>query len=467
MTSFSLTLVSFVFCLVSATATPADDRKGVQAPTTDDGAPAKQAGGVQASRKPNIIFIMADDLGYGDISCYGSKTIQTPHIDKLASTGVKCTDYHSNGTVCSPTRAALMTGRYQQRSGVPGVITARAHRHTGLPLAEWTMGEAMKELGYQTAMFGKWHLGYDPQFNPTKQGFDEFKGFVSGNVDYQRHIDQEGHFDWWQQDKLKDDPGYITDLINNYAVDFIRRKKNQPFLLSVNHGAPHYPIQGRKTPGFRVTGKSHRQQPKLKTDNPTALYKEMIEVMDEGIGNIVSELEKLGIRNNTLIIFTSDNGPAKIGSAGIFRGLKGQVYEGGHRVAGVFNWPAHLPPGMGCASSILTMDMLPTFVTIAGGKIDPSRKLDGINVLPALKGTPIQRKPLFWQFKGNTAVRDGSWKLILTGKKIELFNLKNDISEENNLADKHPDHVTRLTKLIKTWQSSVAASSGGKLHSNP
>ena len=165
-----------------------------------------------AEQSPNIIFIMADDLGYGDISCYGSKTIKTPHIDKLASTGVKCTDYHSNGAVCSPTRAALMTGRYQQRSGIPGVVTAKSHRHTGLPLKEWTMGEAMKEQGYQTAMFGKWHLGYDPKFNPVKQGFDEFKGFVSGNVDYHKHIDQEGHFDWWQQDKIKEDPGYITDL---------------------------------------------------------------------------------------------------------------------------------------------------------------------------------------------------------------------------------------------------------------
>ena len=193
----------------------------------------------------------------------------------------------------------------------------------------------------------------------------------------------------------------------------------------------------------------------------------MIEVMDEGIGNIVAELEKQGIRKNTLVIFTSDNGPARIGSAGIFRGHKGQVYEGGHRVAGVFNWPAQLPSGKECTSSILTMDMLPTFVTIAGGKIDPSRELDGINVLPALKGTPTQRKPLFWQHKNNFAVRDGSWKLVQSGKKSELFNLENDISEKNNLADKHPDQVTRLTKLLKAWQSSVTASSGGKLNSNP
>lgn len=431
-------LVSVIFCLVSCIfhlAPPA-----------------------AAAQPPNIIFIMADDLGYGDISCYGSKTIKTPSIDKLASTGVKCTDYHSNGAVCSPTRAALMTGRYQQRSGVDGVITARSHRHTGLPLEEWTMGETMKGLSYQTAMFGKWHLGYAPKFNPIKQGFDEFKGFVSGNVDYQRHIDQEGHFDWWQQDKLKDDPGYITDLINDYAIDFIRRKKDKPFLLLINHGAPHYPIQGRKTPGFRVTGKTNKEQPKLKTDNPKALYKEMIEVMDEGIGNIVTELEKQGIRKNTLIIFTSDNGPARIGSAGIFRGHKGQVYEGGHRVAGVFNWPAQLPSGKKCSTPIISMDMLPTFITIAGGKVDPKRKFDGINIIEALKGETIQRKPLFWQHKDNVAVRNGTWKLVLSGKKAELFNLANDISEKNDLTTKHPDKVTHLKKLVEAWQTSVTAS---------
>ena len=425
-------------------------------PTIPEGkAPADNRKEVQASTKPNIIFIMADDLGYGDLSCYGSKTIRTPHLDKLAKTGVKCTDYHSNGAVCSPTRAALMTGRYQQRAGVPGVITAKSHRHTGLALKEWTMGEAMKELGYQTAMFGKWHLGYDPKFNPIKQGFDEFKGFVSGNVDYHRHIDQEGHFDWWQQDQLKDDPGYITDLITNYALNYIRRKKNQPFCLILNHGAPHYPIQGRKTPGFRVTGKTNKQQPRLKLDDPKAIYKEMIEVMDEGIGKIVHELDQLGLRKNTLIIFCSDNGPAKIGSAGIFRGKKGQVYEGGHRVSGIFNWPATLPTGKECNTPILCMDMLPTFISIAGGTIDSKRKFDGINILPALQGQTLKRKPLFWQHGGSTAVREGNWKLIIRKGKTELFDLSKDVSEKHNLARKHPEKVRQLTQLITRWKTDV------------
>ena len=420
-------------------------------------------GSVSAEQPPNIVFIMADDLGYGDISCYGISSISTPQIDRLAATGVRCTDYHSNGAVCSPTRAALMTGRYQQRAGIPGVITAKSHRHTGLALEEWTMGEAMKELGYQTAMFGKWHLGYDPKFNPTKQGFDEFRGFVSGNVDYHRHIDQEGHFDWWQQDKLKDDPGYITDLITDYSIDFIKRNKDKPFLLVINHGAPHYPIQGRNTPGFRVVGKSNAQQPKQNLKgNQKVVFKEMIETMDEGVGRIVSQLDALGIRKNTLVVFTSDNGPAKIGSSGELRGRKGSVFEGGHRVPGVFNWPDTLPSGKVCDTPILCMDMLPTFVAWAGGKIDPKRELDGINVIDAIKGETINRGPLYWHVGGGIAVRDGDLKLVIAKKRTQIFDLSKDLPEKNDISNQHPEEVKRLTELVENWKTSVAGKAKNK-----
>lgn len=406
-----------------------------------------------ASAKPNIIFIMADDLGYADIGCYGNETIKTPHIDKLAAEGVKCTDYHSNGTVCSPTRAALMTGRYQQRSGINGVITAKSHRDVGLALKEWTMGEAMKEQGYATAMFGKWHLGYPAKFNPVHQGFDEFRGFVSGNVDYHHHVDQEGHFDWWEQDKLKDDPGYITDLITSYSIDFIKRKKQSNFCLIINHGAPHYPIQGRNDPGFRIAGQPGNKQPRQKLKNPKASFKEMIEVMDEGIGKIVDVLEELELRDNTLIIFCSDNGPGSSGSAGPYRGMKGQVFEGGHRVPGVFNWPGTLPAGKICTTPVLTMDMLPTFVAMAGGQVAAERKLDGIDVIEVLKGKEIKRPALFWSFGGRKAVRDGQWKLVVQNKQKMLFNLASDPSEKADLAKQHPEKVTELTKTIQAWEA--------------
>ena len=409
-----------------------------------------------AFAKPNIIFIMADDLGYGELSCYGSETIKTPHLDRLAATGVRCTDFHSNGTVCSPTRAALMTGRYQQRSGVSGVITAKSHRDQGLALSEWTLGEAMKEQGYQTALFGKWHLGYPAKFNPVHQGFDEFKGFVSGNVDYHRHIDQEGHFDWWHQDETKEDPGHATDLITRDSLAYIERQKDQPFCLIIHHGAPHYPYQDRATPGFRVVGKSARDQPRQKVD-VAKVYPKMVEEMDEGIGQIVAKLEELELRENTLIIFCSDNGPAPQGSSGGLRGHKTQVFEGGHRVPGIFHWPGKLPSGKVCSTPVLTMDLLPTFVTLAGGEIAAEKSLDGVDVMSALQGKALKRKPLFWKFGRASAAREGDWKIVREGKKspVLLFNLASDLAEKNDLSSQYPEKVQHLTKLLTAWEMDV------------
>ncbi|MEA3476736.1 MAG: sulfatase-like hydrolase/transferase [Bacteroidota bacterium] len=204
--------------------------------------------GAGEERKPNIIIILADDYGYGDVGCYGSKRFLTPHLDALAAGGLRFTDFHSNGTVCSPTRAALLTGRYQQRTGINGVVTAAGHRHTGLDLEETTFAEVLKSEGYVTALFGKWHLGYLPDYNPVRQGFDEFTGYVSGNVDYHAHLDQTGMEDWWKQDELNPECGYTTDLITDHGVDFIQRHSEKPFLLYIAHEAPHYPYQGRNDP---------------------------------------------------------------------------------------------------------------------------------------------------------------------------------------------------------------------------
>ena len=410
-----------------------------------------------AAEKPNIIFIMADDLGYGDLSCYGSKTIQTPHLDKLAAEGLKCTDFHTNGTVCSPTRAALFTGRYQQRCGISGVVTAKGHRDKGLAVSEWSMGDAMKEQGYTTAMFGKWHLGYEPRFNPVQHGFDQYKGFVSGNVDFHRKIDQEGHKDWWAQDKLIEEEGYVTDLITKAGLSFIEQHKDKPFLLCLTHGAPHYPLQGRNDPGFRVLGKTNRDQPKNPVADGKKAYKEMVEIVDDGVGQIVSKLEALKLRQKTLIIFCSDNGPASAGSSGILRGRKGRVYEGGHRVCGIFNWPKTIPAGTVSNETFITMDLLPTFVDIAGGKVAEEKKLDGISVLPHLKsGSPIPKRILFWQDGKATAVRDGDWKLVSSKSgPTELYNLKLDISEKNDLSKTNPDKVKELKDAHAKWVTDV------------
>ncbi|MEO0474647.1 MAG: sulfatase-like hydrolase/transferase [Planctomycetota bacterium] len=353
-----------------------------------------------ADPKPNIVLIMADDMGYGDLSCYGATHVSTPHIDALAKNGIRFTDYHSNGAVCSPTRAALMTGRYQQRTGVEGVITAARHREVGLPLEEVTIAEVLKDAGYATAMYGKWHLGYDiKKFGPQLQGFDTFEGFVSGNVDYFHKIDQEGHKDWYIGDKLEHVDGYVTDLINDRAVDWIdqHQKENSrtPFFLYLAHGAPHYPMQGPDDKGFREVGKKVREVP----DNPKPIYKAMIESMDEGIGRVMATLEKHGLTENTLVIFTSDNGhaPRYGGSAGPLRGQKGTVYEGGHRVPMVLALPKVTNPGLDCTFTMMGMDLLPTLAKYAGADLPEGLVIDGVDVFERVfSGRRYPPRDLHW-----------------------------------------------------------------------
>lgn len=408
-----------------------------------------------ADERPNIVLIMADDLGYGDISCYGSETINTPHIDALAKNGIRFTDYHSNGAVCSPTRAALMTGRYPQRTGVEGVITAARHREVGLPLEEVTVAEVLKDAGYATAMFGKWHLGYDiKKFGPLRQGFETFEGFVSGNVDYFNKIDQEGHRDWYVGDELKHVDGYVTDLINDRGVDWIAKQqkenKDKPFFLYLAHGAPHYPLQGPDGEGFRVVGKKVSQP----VENPKAVYKAMIESMDAGIGRVVAELEKHDLTKNTMVIFCSDNGQAgRIGSAGPLRGSKGTVYEGGHRVPMVMQWPNGISGDSDRAGIIVGMDLFPTFTSMAGAEIPRGVQLDGINLLAVSKeNLPEGGRVAHWVHGSKHAIRQGPWKLVMNGKdKPELYNLKDDLGEQNDLAGQQPERVEAMQQAHQAW----------------
>jgi arylsulfatase A len=407
-----------------------------------------------AVEKPNIILIMADDLGYGDLGAFGNQTIKTPHIDSIASQGAKLTDFHTNGVVCSPTRAALLTGRYQQRSGITGVITARNNRDDGLALEEKTFAEVLSQAGYATALFGKWHLGYEPKFNPTKQGFDEFKGFVSGNVDYQRHIDQAGFRDWWRQAERMDEPGYLTDLITGYTLDFIDRHPDQPFCIYLAHGAPHYPLQSRKTPGFRTEGNTKANIP---VEDPKGIYKEMIEIMDEGIGRILDKLREQKRIDNTFVIFCSDNGPSSTGSAGPLRGRKGQIWEGGHRVPACMMWPRHIPARQTIIDTMMIMDLFPTFMRAAGldGSNDPV--LDGVSLLPTLtKGTPMPERVLFWDIGNQWAVRKGKWKLIGNKTDTQLYDLHQDLGETTNIGNENNERKRELVDAYRTWKAQIA-----------
>lgn len=267
----------------------------------------------QKQAKPNFVIILADDKGYGDISCYGNTQIKTPNLDQMAKEGVRFLDFHSNGAVCSPTRAALLTGKYQQRTGITGVITAKEHREVGLSLSENPIAEALKKEGYVTGIFGKWHLGYDKKYNPVHQGFDEFIGYISGNVDYHSHFDQEGNSDWWKDDKLANETGYSTNLISQNAIDFITRHQKKPFLLYISHEAPHSPYQGINSKADRFPGALNGVDfaTNGSEKNIFPVYKEMIEILDESIGETINTLKKLNLDENTMVIFCSDNGATK------------------------------------------------------------------------------------------------------------------------------------------------------------
>lgn len=410
--------------------------------------------------KPNVVLILADDMGYGDLGCYGSTTIPTPNIDALARGGLKFTDFHSNGVVCSPTRAALLTGRYQQRAGVAEVLTVDPkYDELGLPTSEITIAEVMKRAGYATAVFGKWHLGYLKKFNPVNQGFDVFRGYVSGNVDYQSpHLDTPGRADWYSGTELEDEPGYVTDLVTQHGVTFIEQHADRPFFLYLAHESPHYPYQGPNDPAFRKPGGQNQAHSPRKDEE--AAYREMIVSLDEGVGRIVAAINKAGIEKNTLIIFCSDNGPTGPGSAGPWRGKKGQTWEGGHRVPGIFSWPGRIAAGSVTNETVLTMDILPTVAALASVVLEKNVVLDGVRLDRLLfEQKPLAPRTLYWKDHEDWAVRQGQWKVVSMagGKDAEpaLFDLEKDLAETNDLSKQHPEVLRALVGKFRTWKEEV------------
>ena len=412
--------------------------------------------------RPNIIFIMADDLGYGDIGCFGNQDILTPSLDKLAAEGLKFTDFHSNGAVCSPTRAALLTGRYQQRSGLEGVIYARGDtRQTGLDIDEITFADYLKSVGYATGIIGKWHLGYRIDYNPIYQGFDYFRGYVSGNVDYHSHVDGSGIPDWWHDLEKTEEKGYVTDLITGYSLEFIENNKNQPFCLYVAHEVPHFPFQGRsdkadRYPGVKFPAHGSRADKK-------GAYKEMIEVMDEVIGKIMQKVEDLGLSDKTLIIFCSDNGGlGEVADNGILKGSKGSLWEGGHRVPAIAYWPGYIEPGTTTDETVISMDFFPTFVNLS--KVDTLHqfKFDGVDITRLLiENKPLPDRSLFWKYRSQKVIRNGKWKLLIDNDTTHLYNLSLDISEQNDLEKSENSIVHQLKLELEKWEQDV--SKGTKL----
>lgn len=424
-----------------------------------------------AEQKPNVIIIMADDMGYGGVSCFDNQNFKTPEIDRLCAEGLKLTDFHSNGNNCSPTRAALMTGRYQQRTGCDGVLNASPNHPmhvVGMPDDEWTFAEAMKSAGYATGIFGKWHIGYKPEFNPTLHGFDEFNGFISGNIDAHSHLDRVKAADWWQGKELKDEPGYHTDLINRHAVDFIERHKAEPFFLYVAHGAPHSPHQARGSKIERGPDKGKLppwapEETYSKTPGDDDwLIRHFILPVDEGVGQIRAKLEELGIAENTIVWFVSDNG----GTSGnkttskLTRGSKGGFYEGGIRVPGIVWAPGRVAPGSVSDELILTFDMMPTTMAMLGIETPEDVALDGIDVSAAIfENEALPQVKRFWNREDEGALRDGKWKLYVSGKKNQLFDLKEDPVESKDLSAEYPERVSEMRKVYDLMLEETLADS--------
>ena len=429
-------------------------------------------------RSPNIILIMADDLGYGDIGPYDG-WIDTPHLDRLAAAGMMLTDFHTSGAVCSPTRAGLITGRYQHRAGVPAVLLANSDSplyHQGIDAEAHTIGEGFRELGYATAVFGKWHLGYLPRFKPPLHGFDEFRGFVSGNIDYRSHVDRMGRPDWWNKETLEAEDGYLTDLIGDHAERFIAEHRDEPFFLYLAHHAPHYPYQGPGDPAERYAGDDQFPGVGSVTDRKRA-YREMVESMDEGVGRVLDALEEQGLSGNTLVWFFSDNGATREGSNGALRGFKASYWEGGHRVSSIAAMPGRIAPGSTSDAITSTLDVMPTVLAMAGGAAHPDLPFDGMDVGPVIfDGEDTPPRQLFWssagQFWRGAAVRDGRYKLVIDrrtqraaaaeGEEVAdpvpmLFDLEADLGETTDLAADEPQRVEQMMAALANWREDVGA----------
>ena len=419
-----------------------------------------------SAQKPNFIVIVADDLGYGDLGCYGSTRNRTPNIDQLAAEGARFTDYHRNGPMCTPTRAALMTGRYQHRFGkeFESALAGQAGAGVGLPLQAVTLAERLKESGYATGMFGKWHLGYEPPFLPTRQGFDEFRGLLCGDGDHHTHRDRAGGRDWWHNEMPAVESGYTAELLTKHSVSFIERNRDRPFFLYLPHLAIHFPWQGPDDPPHRVEEKDYKGDKfGFISDraNVAPHVKAMVEALDASVGVVMAALRRLKLEENTLVIFTSDNGGyinygdshQNISNNGPLRGQKGELFEGGHRVAGIVRWPGRIEPRVETAFA-MTFDFFPTILQLAGIGAVETDAVDLGSLLFQRKALP--ERNAFWRMHGRWAVRQGSWKLIENGNGPMLFNLGKDLGEAHDAAAANPEQVIRMRQLYEAWDKEVA-----------
>jgi arylsulfatase A-like enzyme len=417
----------------------------------------EQLFGQQISPRPNIVFIMADDLGYADLSCYGRRDIDTPSVDQLAANGVRFLHAYANSPVCSATRTALITGRYQYRVRVgleEPLLNPRVD--VGLPPEHPTLPSLLKRAGYGTTLVGKWHLGMLPRFGPAQSGYDHFYGFRGGAVDYYTHRANNQAEDLWDDDVPIRQAGYLTDLLGSRAVDVVsaNARSDRPFFLSLHFSAPHWPWEA---PGDEAEAERLRGKSLFDFDGGTQkTYRLMVEAMDRQIGRVLQALAVNRLTDNTIVVFTSDNGGERFSDTWPFTGRKTELLEGGLRIPTVMSWPAGLPKGRTTDQVAMTMDWMPTLLATVGALPDPAFAPDGINLLPLLRenAAPVPRK-VFWRYKTNAqrAMRDADYKYLKILDNTFLFNVVEDPMERANLKERRRDIYDRLVAEWIDWNA--------------
>ena len=419
--------------------------------------------------KPDVVLILMDDLGYGDLGSYGAPDARTPNIDRLAREGVRLTDAYANGAVCTPTRAALITGRYQQRVGLDWVLTAMRDRERGLPATATSLPALLKSNGYATGLIGKWHLGWKPEFGPNAHGFDEFYGFLSGAHDYYGDgAGSGGTPDLYENATPVRATGYLTDEITRRAVGFITYHASGPFFLEVAYNAVHWPFEPPDRPpsdGKGKVGQALFQEPVDPVPATRDDYLRMLERADRGVGEILAALDRKGLRQNTLVIFTNDNGGEWLSRNAPLFHRKGTLWEGGIRVPLILSWPGQIPPARTSPQVAITMDLTASILAATGTKLPEGYHPDGIDLVPMLRGaSPVVERRLFWRInrpgRVQFAVRSGHWKLLIDNDQFLLFDLDADPGEHTDLAARHPDIVLRLRNMWVDWRKDVDPQAG-------
>jgi arylsulfatase A-like enzyme len=426
------------------------------------------AGAAASPERPNIVYIMADDMGWADLATYGRDDVRTPHIDSLARDGMRFDNAYANSAVCTPTRVALITGRYQHRQPIGNEEPLGANP-VGLEPGVATLPATLRAVGYQTSLVGKWHLGTDLKYSPLRHGYDRFWGFRPGAIDYFRHSSQRRPAEpgapapgpsvqngLWDGDTPVQETGYLTDLIGNHAVDEVRRMSGnrKPFLLSLHFTAPHWPWEG---PGDAELAQSVTNI--MHYDGGTiATYRAMIESLDANVGRVLDALKQAGVAGNTLVVFTSDNGGERFAKNWPYSGIKGELLEGGIRVPLLMRWPGRIRRGSRSNQVAMTMDYLPTFAELAGATPDPAQPPDGISLARTLADPSYeQQRTVFWRFKAHdqAAVRRGRYKYLRIEGAEYLFDVVADPQERGNLKTHNPQEFENLRTAWQQWNAAL------------